>query len=888
MNMPATGRRLAKGIGLAELGRLQRVAELCASTGIGNPTLGRAAAWRSRPGGIRPFPDRGRIVNLLAFDLFALAACASGAAAAEDIGTDQVAPLLVSLNAHQGAIEVSAVVALVLFTCVTALLHVTGRNKWLHRESELTRQLAESTARLERANVFLSAERQVVIAWGAAAADPEIEGELSLITDAPVARRVLGFGSWLAPALAQQMEASVERLRSRGESFVLPLVGLNGRRLEAEGRAIAGRAILRMRDVSGDRLELTLLRERHGKVSADLETFKALLDALPDPVWMRDTQDRPSWTNRAYARAVEAKDPDEAVLRGLEFPDLPLRAAARDARQPGNIWHMSAPAVFAGERRLFDLWESSGMNASVGMARDMSALEQAHAQLERQMQAHARTLDQLPTAVAIFDANRRLVFHNAAYQTLWSLDPNYLQQKPLDDEILDRLRAARRLPEQADFRAWRKGLFTAYHSLETDEQVWYLPDNRTLHVVTNPNGQGGVTYLFDDITERARLESQVNALARVQSETLDHLREGVAVFGSNGRLKLANPAIGDLWQIEPARLTSSLHIDDFTAACMAYYANEGDWRDLRQAVAGVSDARTGLQRQMQRRDGLIIECMSVPLPDGATLITFTDITASFNVEKALKDRNEALTQAESLRADFVHHVSYELRSPLTSIIGFTQILTDEIAGPLNAKQKEYAYDVSKSSTALLAIIDQILDLATIDRGAMELDTSEVDIAAIIDGAAEGVRDRVAERALNLNIVVTDNVGTFRADAKRLRQILFALLSNAIGFSEPGQSVTLAAMRRDSEIVLKVSDQGRGIPPQLLGHVWDRFKTWPQGSRHRGVGLGLSIVRALVEAHHGRVDIQSAPGEGTVVTCSFPAPIGSAAAARAPTSEERAS
>ena len=850
--------RLSRGIGPVQQQRFQREAELCLR---GNQRSGSAGELRL-PGfaagflGNLVFP----VATILAAGVCSRAACAAGS---EELS-------LRSLNEHQGAIGISAIVALVLFTCVTALLHLTGRNKWTQREAHLTGHLAEANARLERASVFLSAERQVVIAWGAASADPDIEGELSLITDAPVARRVLGFGSWLAPALAQQMEAAVERLRARGEGFVLPLVGINGRRLEAEGRAIAGRAILRIRDVSGDRLELTLLRERHAQVSGELDAVKALLDANPDPVWLRDSQDRLVWANLSYARAVEARDGADAVLRGTEFMDQRARNASREARQTGGVWQTRGPAIVAGERRLFDLSEASGALSVAGMARDLSEIEQARAALERQMQAHARTLDQLPTAVAIFDGARRLIFHNAAYRTLWSLDEKYLAQMPLDDEILDRLRASRRLPEEADFRAWRKQLFNAYQSVETAEHVWYLPDSRTLHVVTNPNGQGGVTYLFDDVSERSRLKSQFAAITRVQSETLDNLREGVAVFGSNGRLKLANPALGEMWRIETDTLNSALHVDDFTAACGVYYSDENAWRGLRQAVTSVNDARIGLQLLMERRDGLIVECAAAPLPDGATLVTFTDITAAFNVEKAHKERFEALTQAENLRSDFVHHVSYELRTPLNSIIGFTQMLTDEIAGPLNAKQKEYAGDVSKSSTALLAIIDQILDLATIDRGAMDLAYSDVDVAAVIAGAAEGVQDRVAERALNLRIIVADNAGVFRADAQRLRQILFALLSNAIGFSEPGQTVALAAMRRGDEMIFKVSDQGRGIPLELQEQVWDRFKTYPQGSRHRGAGLGLSIVRALVEEHHGRVHIQSAPGEGTVVTCSFPA------------------
>jgi signal transduction histidine kinase len=142
-----------------------------------------------------------------------------------------------------------------------------------------------------------------------------------------------------------------------------------------------------------------------------------------------------------------------------------------------------------------------------------------------------------------------------------------------------------------------------------------------------------------------------------------------------------------------------------------------------------------------------------------------------------------------------------------------------------------------------------------------------------------LQDRLTENGIHLNVLALDNIGSFRADPKRVRQVLFNLLSNAIGFSSPGQTVTIAAMRRDDSVVFKVTDQGRGIPPEVLDKVFDRFETHTVGSRHRGVGLGLSIVRAFVELHGGRVQIESAPGEGTNVTCIFP----SAGALQAPAS-----
>jgi signal transduction histidine kinase len=567
---------------------------------------------------------------------------------------------------------------------------------------------------------------------------------------------------------------------------------------------------------------------------------------------------------------VEATDQSVAAASGAELLERPAREASAEARAAGSIWRGRAPAVAAGERRIFDIVEAPAGDASVGLATDLSEIESLRGALDRETQAHAQTLDQLSTAVAIFDRSKRLVFHNAAYRQLWALDQAWLEQIPTDSEILDTLRAARLLPEQADYRAWKANLLSAYQSIETDEQAWYLPDGRTLRIVVNPNPQGGVTYLFDDVTERFQLESRFNALTRVQGETLDALKEGVAVFGSDGRMKLCNPAFVQMWRLPPEQLDEAPHIDRVARLCTPSFADETAWDELRTVVAGLQDLRTGFERRLARRDDSVLDCAAAPLPDGATLLTFIDATAGVNVEKALTERNQALIDAERLRNDFVHHVSYELRSPLTNIIGFIQLLGDAAVGPLNIKQREYAGYVMKSSSALLAIINDILDLASIDADAMELTLEEVDIARTIQAAAEGVQDRLDESNLTLRVLVSEKIGSFSADGKRIRQILFNLLSNAIGFSTAGQTVELVATRRENEVEFKVSDRGRGIPPDVIEHVFDRFKTHTSGSRHRGVGLGLSIVRSFVELHGGRISIESFPGQGTSVTCVFPA------------------
>lgn len=780
------------------------------------------------------------------------------------------AGVLDGLRGGNEALLTSLIVGLVLFSTVVALLHMASRRRMQNREAGILAELNETRARLDRSETFLGAEQQVVIAWGLRSNEPEIGGDTSLISDTPVPRRVLGFGSWLSPEQAQVLDNHVARLRERGEAFRMTVSSLAGRHLEVEGRAVAGCAVMRIRDVAGDRLEIVRLREAGKRVSGDLEALRAMLDAVPCPAWTRDEMGRLIWVNAAYVKAVEAENGTDALVRGTELLESPARDAAAAHRAQRLPYRGRAAAVVAGWRRSLDVVETSTGDRAAGIAFDVSELEAARVDLQQMMKAHARTLDQLSTAVVIFDRRKQLIFHNSAYRQLWSLDGGFLDSGPSESEILDRLRARRMLPEQADFRGWKEAHLAGYQSPETSEQVWYLPDGRTLRTVINPNPQSGVTYLFDDVTAHRHLESQFNAQTRVQRETLDTLREGVAVFGTDGRLKLSNAAFATLWRMAPAALDGKPHVDKVAELCARMAPDPEGWNALRTAVAGLHDQRTAQDVRLACRDGSVIDCTAAPLPDGATLLTFTDTTATVNVERALTERNQALLATEKLRNDFVHHFSYELRSPLTNIIGFSQMLGNGSVGGLNPKQTEYVSYVMKSSAALHAIINDILDLATIDTGALELSMRTVDVVDTIRAAAEGVQDRLADASLHLQIVALPDIGSFTADAKRIRQVLFNLLSNAIGFSAPGQTVTLAALRRGDEIVFKVSDQGRGIPDDVIGHVFDRFHSNTVGARHRGVGLGLSIVKSFVELHGGRVLIDSAPGLGTTVTCIFPA------------------
>ena len=757
---------------------------------------------------------------------------------------------------------------LLVFAAIAVLVLLRTRRQAAQGDAAARDEAVALRSEIDRLKALLLAEPQVLVEWPAAGDQPEIVGDTTLLVMGGMPERVLAFGSWLEPADAQRVEQAVDALRAEGRGFAMALTTLSGRPVEVEGRAVAGRAVLRLRDVSGIARELSEITARHDKLAGDVATMRGVLDSLPAPVWARDADGRLIFANAAYARAVEAIDATDAVARELELLDRTVRDELQKVRVAGGTYAGRLPAIVAGQRRIFDVVDAPCGTGTAGIAIDRTEAAAMRVELDRMIEANRRVLDQLATGVATFNVDRKLTFYNAAFRSLFELEAGFLDQTPTDSTVLDRLRAIRKLPEEQDFRQWKQQLYEAYRAVEPKEHMWHLPDGRTLRVVTTPNPEGGVTYLYEDVTESLELHRRYDALIKVQSETLDHLAEAVAVFGSDGRIRLHNPAFQRMWKLSAQALDQHPHVEQVTAWCQALHDESAVWRNLRSAVTAI-DGREPLAASIERRDGATINMTTMPLPDGATLVTFQDVSDTVNVERALREKNEALETADEIKLDFVHHVSYELRSPLTNIIGFANLLDDPTFGPLTDKQREYLGYITASTNALLALINNILDLATIDAGAMTLNLADVDIRISMEVAAEGVQDRLAKDNITLEIRASPTIGSFIADERRLRQILFNLLSNAVGFSPPGETVTLAAERRADAVVFSVIDRGPGIPPEAQDKVFELFETDSMGSQHRGSGLGLSLVRSFVQVHGGTVTIESMLGQGTTVTCVFP-------------------
>jgi signal transduction histidine kinase len=730
-------------------------------------------------------------------------------------------------------------------------------------------QVTELRTALDRAEALLASDDQKTIVWDTPDSSPQVLGALPERIGAPFDRNeFLAIGRWLQPESVSQLETAVQRIRRYGEGFQFAANSLNGSVLEVTGRTNGKRAVVRFRELTGERRSFAELKDQARFILGEMTAHQALAATLPFPLWRRNKLGRLTWVNQAYVDAVEAESQEAVLKSGVELLGPKARDAIRHCHSEGKNFHDSAPAVLAGERRRLSIFDILIEDGSIGTAIDVSEVDAIREEWNRSIESNTRTLDQLTAAVAVFDKDQRLRFYNAAYRSMWDLSRHMLANMPEESAILDQLRADRKLPEQANYREWRSNHLAAYQSQEMREEWWHLPDGRTLRFVSTPNAEGGLTYIYENVTEQLSLESQVNSLSQLQGETLDHLSEGVAVFASDGKLQLFNPVIADIWRLSPSMLSEGPHVSEFIEHCSALYQDAEIWESIRIAATDIEHSDT-VSGRMERPDESVIDYATVALPEGMTMVTFVDVSDSARMQRALSERNEALEAADRLKTDFIQHVSYELRSPLTSIIGFAEMVADETIGPLNRQQSEYMDHISSSSSALLAIINDILDLATVDAGIMELEITEVDVREVALSAVEGLRDRLEEQKISFSANIPSDAGKFRADENRVRQILFNLVSNAIRFSNANGQIELSAAKENNWVVYTVKDDGVGIPGDMLPAVFEPFGGRGGAGRRRGAGLGLSIVKSLVELHGGSVNIDSTEGIGTQVTIRLP-------------------
>lgn len=694
----------------------------------------------------------------------------------------------------------------------------------------------------------------------------------------------------LRPGDDAALESCFRRLQDQGTKFSLKVRSANQKKLfrftGSKGQDLKGEQhyeILWLEDVTSFETELETARDAAQKAEDSLRKLQIALDSFSNPVWLRNQREEIIWANRSYAEILvttpekvlaEQKDLNFSKKQGSRsMAEMSTAAFARNSVQSDHR-HM----IVDGDRRLYEITITPvpHLDLTVGRARDITREENAQKESERNASANLQLFEQLSTAIALYDADYRLEFYNTAYSQTWHLDEQWLNTRPKMIDIIERLRESRMVPEQADFRAYKQSLLDTFSKLIGPwEEMHYLPNGVTFRMLVIPRPQGGVMIMWEDVTRNLELESSYNTLVAVQKETLDNLAEGVAAFGSDGRLKLWNPSYPRLWKLNPEDMEGNPHITRLVEKQKPLF-NENDWPKAKEILLSQGLERDARDGMMRRNDGTVLEFAAVPLPDGGMLVTHIDVTDTIRVENALREKTAALEAAERLKLEFIANVSYQLRTPLNAIIGFTEILDKEYFGPLNDRQKGYTRGLTEAGERLMSLINDILDLASIEAGYMVLETAEMNIYDMLKGLFDLTQEWARSQRIEVFISCSKDIGMMTADERRMKQILLNLIRNSIEFTQAGGKITLSAERRDNDFVaISVSDNGPGISLEDQEKIFKPFEKTDaprddsDGNIRGGAGLGLTLVKDIVELHGGKVEMVSELGEGTTTTLVLP-------------------
>lgn len=685
----------------------------------------------------------------------------------------------------------------------------------------------------------------------------------------------------LEPEQARALAAELKAAQRGGKSFILPVraVGSSRTLLVRGGPANAdlgpaGTIVLWVFDATESEARIGDLHDQVSKYRDALEALSGLIEAAPMPIWHRTSNLRLSLVNSAYVRAVDGPSAEQVIEQGVELIEaldgMSPRAAAARAAETAQICARMVPVTIDGKRRMMRVVDVPLGDVGVaGYAIDMHELEEVRAELRHLAQANRDMLDRLSAGVVQFGSNYRLQFCNQPFLSIFGLKPDMAMIDTEFDRVLDAMRDAGLVPETSNFPTWRKERRQWFVSPNAHEENWLLQDGVHLRVYAQPLPDGGLLLIFEDRTEHVQLSSARDTLLRVRAATFDNLFEAIAVFAADGRLHLWNSRFRQIWKVEEAALASNPRVDELMAALADRLDRPQQSGLIHQLIRAATVERRQRGGTMVFADGRHFEFAAIPMPDGNALFVMLDISDSRRIEQALRDRNEALEDADRVKTAFVSNMSYELRTPLTSIAGFAEMIQSGLAGELTPQAREYIEAIITSTDRLARLIDNVLDLTQGAAGGLPIERKALDLDALVQSAVTAAQAKAKTRDIALVVNLEASLGSVQGDARRIDQAIGHLLDNALNFVGEGGRVLVHGDGTQARARIVVSDNGPGIDSKLQARLFDTFARFTRDKDGRPTGLGLPLVRQFVEAHGGSVRLVSEPGEGTIVTIELP-------------------
>jgi PAS domain S-box-containing protein len=392
----------------------------------------------------------------------------------------------------------------------------------------------------------------------------------------------------------------------------------------------------------------------------------------------------------------------------------------------------------------------------------------------------------------------------------------------------------------------------------------------TISPIKDSNGAIiGASKVAREITERKQaVEAMRKSEARYRA-LFENAPDGIVIADPQSYYVDANASICRMLGYTREELIG-LHARDIVAPAEVPHI---------EPALSVIKARSDYHREWQfrRKDGSVFaaEVIATLMPDGNLLGMIRDVTERKRSDATLREtekEKQLAFEASRLKSEFLANMSHELRTPLNCIIGFTEFLVDEKPGPLNPKQKEYLTDVHNSSQHLLQLINDVLDLAKVEAGKIELNPETFPLAKAIEGVCAVVKGIAQKKSVAVRWAVAPELASVTLDQQKFKQICFNLLANAVKFTDTGGSVDINALPRDGgRFEVRVTDTGIGIRKEDMQRLFREFEQLETGTARRfeGTGLGLALTRKLVEFQGGSISAESEHGKGSTFSVILP-------------------
>lgn len=562
-----------------------------------------------------------------------------------------------------------------------------------------------------------------------------------------------------------------------------------------------GAALVWVFDFTESHAEMARLRAAAARATGDFAALVGLIEAAPMPMWFRDAELKLQLVNQAYVDAVGALGAAEVVQGQIELLE------PEDGRSPAEIARTSLESQSASERivastihgarrtlRVSDL--PLGQEGVAGYAIDIEEQQQVEREFRAFRDATRALLDQLSVGVALFDAEERLTFANRPFRRLFSLTDDAVEAHTPFERFLAEARDRSRTPEVRDFPEWRRERAAWFGMRESVEEPWPLPGGTHLRVVAQPMPDGGLVLITEDRTESLALSAVRDTLLRTRTATLDSLFEALAIFAPDGSVQLWNRSFAGTWGLSTELLDKHPSADELLSAIGRNLVDPAEASLIGAAVRSATLDRREKEGRVDLADGRTLRFAGIPLPDGNGLLTVLDITASQKAEQALRERAEALEEADAVKARFLANMSYEFRTPLTTIGGYAELLKSGAAAD-PAAAGEYVDAILAAVERLTEQVENVLDLSQSEAGLLPIRKERLDVLEFLTGL---VREReTAIVAGRLSLDLKGRRGrVIAADPRQLGRAIGNLIDNAVAGTPAGGRIVIEIRKAPEE------------------------------------------------------------------------------------------